>query len=124
MIVINLRSLFTGVRAAEIFFEPHQLHLELADLLEKLSLIGLTLLFALALLASGEQLAGAIQQLPLLLAHLNRMDDVIVGDFLDRLAATHSLHGNLGLHSGCGCVPCSTPSEKASPKVGAPFRQG
>jgi len=82
------------------FFEPLQLHLELADLLEQLSLLGLTLLLVLALLAAGEQLAGAIQKLPLPLADLDGVDGVISGDLLDRLAATDRLHGDLGLELG------------------------
>jgi len=47
--------------------------------------------------ASGEQLAGAIEELPLPLAHLDRVDGVIGGDLLDRLAATDGLHGDSGL---------------------------
>ena len=82
------------------FFEPLQLHLQLADLLEQLSLLGLTLLLVLALLAAGEQLAGAIQQLPLPLTDLDGVDGVIGGDLLDRLAATDRLHGDLGLELG------------------------
>lgn len=37
---------------------------------EQLSLLGLSVLFVLALLAPGEQLTGAIEDLPLSLAHL------------------------------------------------------
>jgi hypothetical protein len=74
--------------------------LELADLLEQLSLLGLNLLFVLALLAAGEQLAGAIQQLPLSLAHLDGMDGVISGDLSDRLATTDRLHGDSGFEIG------------------------
>lgn len=48
----------------------------------------------LALLDSGDQLAGALQQLPLPLAHLDRVDGVIGGDLLHRLWATDRLHGN------------------------------
>ncbi len=36
-------SSIMGVRGAEIFFKPLQLHLELADLLEQLSFLDLTL---------------------------------------------------------------------------------
>ena len=79
------------------FFEPLQLHLQLADLLEQLSLLDLALAGVLALFASGEQLAGAIEELPLPLAHLDRVDGVISGDFLDRLAATNRLHGDSSL---------------------------
>jgi hypothetical protein len=53
-----------------------------------------------ALLATGEQLTGAIQELPLPLAHLDGMDSVISGDLLDRLATTDRLHGDPGLELG------------------------
>jgi hypothetical protein len=56
-------------RAAEPFFEPLQLHLQPADLLEQISLLVLTLVLVSALFAHGEQLAGAVEQLPLPLAH-------------------------------------------------------
>ncbi|QNJ30623.1 hypothetical protein SynPROS91_00195 [Synechococcus sp. PROS-9-1] len=79
------------------FFEPLQLHLQLADLLEQLSLLDLALAGVLALFASGEQLAGAIEELPLPLTHLDRVDGVISGDCLDRLAATNRLHGDSSL---------------------------
>jgi hypothetical protein len=71
--------------------------LELADLLEELSLLGLNLLFVLALATPCEQLAGAIQQLQLPLAHLDRVNGVISSDLLDRLATTDRFHGDLGL---------------------------
>jgi len=87
-------------RASEqlrLFFEPLQLHLQPPDLLEQLSLLGLSLLLVLALLAPGEQLAGAIEELPLPLAHLDRVDGMVSGNLLDRLAATDRLHGDPGL---------------------------
>lgn len=89
-----------GIRAAEIFFEPLQFHLELADLLEQFSFLGLALLLLLARLASRKQLTGTIQKLLLPLTHLNRVDGVIGGDLLDRLAATDRLHGDSGLEFG------------------------
>ena len=89
-----------GIRAAEIVFEPLQLHLELADLLEQFSVLGLALLLLLARLASRKQLTGTIQKLLLPLTHLNRVDGVIGGDLLDRLAATNRLHGDSGLEFG------------------------
>jgi hypothetical protein len=64
---------------------------------EQLSLLGLPLFIVLGLLASAEQLAGALQQLFYPLAHLNRVDGVYGGDFLDRPAATDRLHGDPGL---------------------------
>jgi hypothetical protein len=98
--VIDQLAQFMGVRATEIFFEPLQFHLEHADLLEQLSLLGLALAAVLALLATGEQLTGAIQELPLQLAHLDGMDGVISGDLLDRLATTDRLHGDSGFEFG------------------------
>jgi hypothetical protein len=91
---------FTGIRAAEIFFEPLQLHQQLPNLLEQLSLFGLPLLLVLGLLAPGEQLAGSVQELPLPLIHLDRVDGVAVRDLLDGLAATDRLHGDSGLELG------------------------
>ena len=82
------------------FFEPLKLHLEPADLLEQLSLLGLPLVLVLSLLAPDEQLAGSIEQLPLPLAHLDWMDGMVGGDLLDRLAATDRLHGDPGLELG------------------------
>jgi hypothetical protein len=64
------------------------------------ALLGLSLLLVLALLAPGEQLAGALQQLLLPLADLDRVDGVVGGDLLDRLAATDRLHGDPGLELG------------------------
>ncbi|MCX5951474.1 MAG: hypothetical protein NT158_10070 [Cyanobacteria bacterium] len=55
---------FTGITAAETFFEPLQLHLQPADLLEQLCLLGLPVLLVLGLLAPGKQLACSIEQLP------------------------------------------------------------
>ena len=54
-------------------------------------------LFVLGLLASGEEFAGAIQQLPHPLADLDRVDSVIGIGLLDRLAAADRLHGGPGL---------------------------
>ena len=47
-----------------------------------------------------EQLTGAIKQLPLPLAHLDRLDGVLGSDLLDRLAATDRTHGGFGLELG------------------------
>jgi len=90
-------------RASErlrLFFEPLQLHLQLADLLEQLGLLGLALAGVLGFLAPGEQLTGAIEELPLPLTHLDRVDGMVGGDLLDRLAATDRLHGDPGLELG------------------------
>jgi len=69
--VIDQFTQFTGVRAAETFFEPLQLHLQPADLLEQLGVLGLIVFIVLCHHASGEELAGAIQQLPLPLDDLD-----------------------------------------------------
>ena len=68
--------------------------------MEQLSFLGLALAAVLALLATGEQLTGAIQELPLPLAHLDGVNGVISGDLLDRLTATDRLHGDPGLELG------------------------
>jgi len=73
VIVIDQLAEFTGIRAAETFFEPLQLHLQPPDLLKELCFLGLPLLLVLALLTSGEQLAGTIEQLPLPLTDLDRV---------------------------------------------------
>jgi len=99
-VVIDQLAQFTGIRAAETFFEPFQLHLQAPDLLEQLRLFGLSLLLLLALLAPGEQLAGAVQQLPFPLADMDRVDGVVGGDLLDRLAATDRLHSDPGRELG------------------------
>ena len=54
-----------------------QIDLELDDLLEQFSFLGLTLLLLLALFASCQQLTGTIQPLLLPLTHLNRVDGMI-----------------------------------------------
>ena len=90
-------------RASEqlrLLFEPLQLNLQPPELLEQLSLLGLTLLLVFGVLATAEQLTGNVQQLQLLLAHLDRVDGVVSGDFLDRLAVTDRLHGHPGLELG------------------------
>ena len=68
--------------------------------MEQLSFLGLALAAVLALLATGEQLTGAIQELPLPLAHLDGVNGVISGDLLDRLTTTDRLHGDPGLELG------------------------
>ena len=100
MVVIDQIAQFMGVRAAEIFFEPLQLHLQAAYLLKQLCLFGLAFFLVLALAAPCEQLTGTIQKLTLPLTDLNRVDGMISGDLLDRLAATDRLHGDSGLKFG------------------------
>ena len=95
--MIDQLAQFIGIAAAEIFFEPLQLRLELADLLEQLSFLGLALGAVFSILARGEQLIGAIQELAFSLAFLN---GVISGNLLDRLATTNASMATLALNSG------------------------
>jgi hypothetical protein len=55
------------------------------------------------LLAPSEQLAGALQLLPL--AHLDQALRDVGGDLLERLATTDRLHGDLGLEFGAKGAP-------------------
>jgi hypothetical protein len=81
MVVIDQLAQFTGIRAAEtlllilyntICSLPKPSGFCAAALLEQFGLIGLPVLLVLDLLAPGEQLASAIEQIPL--THQNRMD--------------------------------------------------
>lgn len=51
-------------------------------------------------LLSFERLTGAIQELPLPLTHLNRVNGAIGADLLDRLGTTNRLHGDHDLEFG------------------------
>jgi hypothetical protein len=62
--------------------------LQPSDLLKQLCFICYVLIFISAILSPAEQLAGAFQQLPLSLLHLDGVNGVIGGDLLDLLAAT------------------------------------
>ena len=75
--------------------------------MEQFSFLGLAFLLVLAFLASRQHLTGTIQQLLLPLIHLNRVDDVIGDDLLDRLAATDRLHDDSGLAFGTMAAACS-----------------
>lgn len=83
-----------------LYIQPLQLYFVLADLLEQLSLLAMAFVLGLGLLAPGEQVAGALQQLLLPLAHLNRVHRMVGGNLLERLATTDRLHGDLGLELG------------------------
>lgn len=72
VVVIDQLSQFTGIKAAETFFELLQLHLQLGDLLKQLGHLDLSLLLIVARLTPGEELICSVQQLPLQLAHLDR----------------------------------------------------
>ena len=54
----------------------------------------------LYLLTRIDKLTGSIQLLLLTLIYLNRVDGVISGDLLDRLAPTDRLYGDSGLEFG------------------------
>jgi hypothetical protein len=97
VVVIDQLAQFTSVRAAEIIFEPLQLHLELSELLKQLSLIGLVFLLFLAVLTSGEHLTRSLKELPRRLVQLNRVDDVISGDLLVHLTTIDRLLGDFDL---------------------------
>ena len=95
VVVIDQLAQFTSVRAAEISFEQLQIHLELSDLMDQLSLLGLDLGALLALVGAGERLTVTIEKLPLPLAHLDGVNGVVGSDLLDRLAATDRFHSDL-----------------------------
>ena len=69
-------------------------------MLQKISFLGLYLLYVLALGATCEQLDGAMQQLPLPLTRRGGMDGGICGDLLDHLAITDRLNGDTRLELG------------------------
>ncbi len=73
VVVVDQLAEFTGITGTETFFEPLQLHLQPPDLLEQLRFLGLPLLLVLGLLTPCEQLAGAVEQLPLPLTDLDRV---------------------------------------------------
>jgi len=98
--MIDQLAQFTGIRAAEMFVEPLQLRLGRSSLLKQLGFFGQVFLLVLVLLASGEDLNGAIEKLPLPLAHLDRVDGGISGDLLDRLKTAYRLHDNWGFEVG------------------------
>ena len=102
--MIDQLAQFRASEQLRLLVDPRQLHLQPPDLLEQLSLLGLSLLLVLGFLAPGELLAGSIQELPLPLANLDGVDGVIGGDLLDRLAATDRLHGDSGLELRAVCA--------------------
>jgi len=53
VLAIDQLSQFTGIRAAETFFEPFHLHLQPADLLEQLCFIGLALVCPVSIKLMG-----------------------------------------------------------------------
>ena len=83
-------------RAAQLFFHPLQLHLELADLLVQFRLEGL-LVAVLALGAVLEDDLNAVQELPLPLTDLHWMDLELLRQFCERLGLLGGFQGNLGL---------------------------
>jgi hypothetical protein len=81
-IVIDKRMQFLDLRTADINFKQLHTMLELADLLEKLSLLGLNLLLVVGLLAHREKHAGYVEGLPLEPTHLNGVNGVTSDDIL------------------------------------------
>ena len=62
----------------------------------------------------------AVYRLSLLLPHLDLVDGVISGDFLDRLATTDRLHGDSGLELravGAALAHCWEPRSGAVPRL-------
>ncbi len=62
--------------------------------MEQLSFLGLPLVLFLILIAPDEQLVGSIEQLPLPLSHRVRLNGVVGGDLLHRLAAIDRHNGD------------------------------
>ena len=67
-----------GCASSRDLFWPLQHHLQLADLLQQLRFLGLTVFIVLGLHASVEELPGATQQLRPLLAELDRIAPRVV----------------------------------------------
>jgi len=98
---------------------PLQLHLQLADLLEQLCLLDLAFFIGLALVGTFEQLTGAIQELPLPLAHLDRVDGLSAATS-DRLVATDRLYGDSGPElraAGVALFHCVAPFSCGTPPL-------
>ena len=55
VLMIDQFSQFTGIRAVAMLFQSLELHLELADLLEQLSLLGLAFVLGLRLLVTDNR---------------------------------------------------------------------
>lgn len=111
--------------------EPLHLNPQLADLSDQLRFLGLTVFFALVLLASGQEFADGNQPPPLPLAHLDQVVSLgallcpvlcqVCPDLLNRLASADLLHGDSCLELGdCRYGACSTAAEKAAPTIGSP----
>ncbi len=108
--MIEQLAQFTGVRAAETFVEPLQLHLQASDLLEQFRLLGqpisLPLLFLPRVNSSlAPSRSCRFHWLTKIGSHrevrcLTQFDSVVGGDLLDRLAATDRLHGDPVLELG------------------------
>jgi len=99
MVVIDQLAPFTGIRAAETFLATPTAS-AVGRSAGTVPPLCLPLLLVLGLLAPCEQIAGALQQLLLPLAHLDRVNGVVGSDLLDRLQATDRLHGDPGLELG------------------------
>ena len=88
-----------GVKAAEIF-SATPIQFGACRSVGTVQLPGLALLLLLALFASRKHLPGTIQQMLLPLTHLSRVDGLIGGDLLDRVAAIDRLRSDSGFEFG------------------------
>jgi hypothetical protein len=104
-------------RQAQLFFEPLQLHLEPADLLEQLGLDGLGIDSG-GLEAVGEHPLGAVEQLLLPGVDQGGVDAVLAGQLVDRPLPLQGRQRDLGLErrrvllpSACHCFPFPGPPQ-------------
>ena len=85
--------------AGNAFLEPLDFHVEPADPLVELGLVGLSLV-VLATATVAEEGLGAVEELLLPLADLDRMDLKRLGQFGDGLGLLGGLQGDPGLEGG------------------------
>ena len=100
MVITDPSSLRSTWCASEklrlICLESLQLHLQPPEFPEQPCLFGLPFLLVLAFLDLGVQLVGGVLQQGLPLAYLDRGNDRVSAQLLERLAATDRLHGDPG----------------------------
>jgi hypothetical protein len=86
--VINQLTQFMGITKAETFLRHSSSICSRPICWHSSASYALSSFLSLLFFPTAEQLAGAFQQLPLLLLHLDGVNGVIGGDLLDLLAAT------------------------------------